>query len=95
MPVRSVYARVSSVRARTVVIEQAKGIIAAKESIGRTTLSRRSVDRLAVSEGMHDVAAEIVTTSAQSGVEQVRTDRLQRKRLAGNSGKAYPMTSTE
>jgi hypothetical protein len=55
-----------------VVIEQAKGIIAARESISPDEAFQK-IRRQARSERrkLHDVAAEIVSASAQAGGEQV------------------------
>jgi hypothetical protein len=56
-----------------VVIEQAKGIVAVQESIS-TDEAFQKIRRQARSERrkLHDLAAEIVSTTAEAGVEQVR-----------------------
>ena len=56
-----------------VVLEQAKGIVAVRESISPDEAFRK-IRRQARRERrkLHEVAAEIVTTTAQTGVEQVR-----------------------
>jgi hypothetical protein len=56
-----------------VVIEQAKGIVAVRESISPDDAFQK-IRRQARSERrkLHDVATEIVSTTAQAGVEQVR-----------------------
>jgi AmiR/NasT family two-component response regulator len=56
-----------------VVIEQAKGIVAVRESISPDEAFQK-IRRQARSERrkLHEVAAEIVSTTAHAGVEQVR-----------------------